>query len=56
MGSATKRVRTSKEEPDWSTQLKAYRLVLATAVALIPELGGHASQAPPDGRTLRIVP
>lgn len=57
MGSATKRVRTStglKEEPDWSTQLKACRLVLAFAA--IPELRANASQAPPDGRTLRIVP
>src|SRR6266540_4726381 len=50
MGSATKRVRTSdglKEEPDWPTRLKA---------AAVPELRGHASQAPAEGRTLRIVP
>ena len=59
MGGATKRVRTSsglKEEPDWATRLKACRLVLAAAVAAVPELGGQASQAPVDRRTLRIVP
>src|SRR6266508_2484835 len=59
MGSATKRVRTSdglKEEPDWPTRLKACRLVLAAALAAVPELRGHASQAPAEGRTLRIVP
>src|SRR6266508_6674500 len=50
MGSATTRVRTSdglKEEPDWPTRLNA---------AAVPELRGHASQAPAEGRTLRIVP
>jgi transposase len=59
MANATKRVRTStglKEEPDWSTQLKACRLVLAATVAMIPELGGQAGQAAADRRTLRIVP
>src|SRR6266508_4626264 len=59
MGSAMKRVRTSsgiKEEPDWSTRLKAIRLVLATTVAVIPELAEPAKQAPVDHRTLRIVP
>ncbi len=59
MGSATKRVRTRdglKEEPDWPTRLKACRLVLAAALAAVPELRGHASQAPAEGRTLRIVP
>jgi hypothetical protein len=59
MGSATKRVRTSsglKEEPDWPTRLKACRLVLAAALAAVPELRGHARQAPAEGRTLRIVP
>jgi transposase-like protein len=56
MANATKRVRTSsglKEVPDWSTRLKACRLVLAAATAAIPELGG---QAEVDRRTLRIVP
>ena len=59
MGSATKRVRTStglKEEPDWSTRLKACRLVLAGTVATLPELYGKASRVEPDRRTLRIVP
>ena len=59
MGSATKRVRTPtgiKEEPDWATQLKACRLVLTTAFAAIPQFRAGASQAPPDRRTLRIVP
>jgi hypothetical protein len=59
MGSATKRVRTSTgvtEEPDWATRLKACRLVLAAAVAAVPELARQASQAPVDRRTLRIVP
>jgi hypothetical protein len=59
MANATKRVRTStglKEEPDWSTQLKACRLVLAATVAMIPELGGQADHAAADRRTLRIVP
>lgn len=40
MGSATKRVRTRgglREQPDWSTRLKACRLVLAMAFAAIPE-------------------
>jgi hypothetical protein len=40
MGSTTKRVRTRgglREQPDWSTQLKACRLVLAMAFAAIPE-------------------
>jgi hypothetical protein len=59
MESATKRVRTPtgiKEEPDWATQLKAIRLALTTAFAAIPEFRAGASQAPPDRRTLRIVP
>ena len=59
MGSATKRVRTRdglKEEPDWPTRLKACRLVLAAALTAVPELRGHARQAPAEGRTLRIVP
>jgi len=59
MGSATKRVRTPtgiKEEPDWTTQLKAIRLALTTAFAAIPEFRAGASQTPPDRRTLRIVP
>jgi hypothetical protein len=59
MGSATKRVRTPtgvKEEPDWATQLKACRLVLTRAFAAIPQFRAGASQAPPDRRTLRIVP
>ena len=59
MSSATKRVRTPtgiQEEPDWRTQLKAVRLVLTTAFAAIPALRAGASQAPPDRRTLRIVP
>jgi transposase len=59
MDSATKRVRTPtgiKEEPDWARQLKACRLVLTTAFAAIPEFRAGASQAPPDRRTLRIVP
>jgi len=59
MGSATKRVRTSTgvtEEPDWPMRLKACRLVLAAAVAAVPELGGHTSQAAVDRRKLRIVP
>ena len=59
MGSATKRVRTPtgiKEEPDWATQLKACRLVLAMAFAAVPQFRAGASKAPPDRRTLRIVP
>ena len=59
MENATKRVRTSAgviEQPDWSTRLKACRLVLAATVAIIPELGGQAGQAAADHRTLRIVP
>jgi hypothetical protein len=59
MGSATKRVRTPtgiKEEPDWATQLKACRLVLAMAFTVVPQFRAGASQAPPDRRTLRIVP
>ncbi len=59
MSSATKRVRTPtgiQEEPDWTTQLRAVRLVLETAFAALPELRATASQAPVDGRTLRIVP
>ena len=59
MENATKRVRTStglKEEPDWSTRLKACRLVLAGTVAALPELYGTASRVQPDRRTLRIVP
>jgi len=58
MGSATKRVRTSSgltEQPDWSTRLKACRLVLAAAWAMVPELRG-ASKIQADRRTLRIVP
>ncbi len=54
MDSATKWVRTSaggSEESDWSTQLKACRLVFAATAAMI--LGG---QAPADRRTLRILP
>jgi len=38
------------------TQLKACRLVLTMAFAAIPELHAGARQAPPDRRTLRIVP
>ena len=59
MGSATKRVRTPtgiKEVPDWATQLKACRLVLAMAFAAVPQFRAGASQAPPDRRKLRIVP
>ena len=59
MGSATKRVRTStglKEVPDWSTRLKACRLVLAATVAIVPERAGPASQPPAGRGTLRIVP
>jgi len=59
MESATKRVRTPSgvtEEPDWSTRLKACRLVLAATVAIVPELGGQTSQVKADRRTLRIVP
>jgi hypothetical protein len=54
MGSASRRVRTSSgvsEQPDWPTRLKACRLALAAAAALVPEVGDQ-----PDGRTLRIVP
>jgi hypothetical protein len=49
MGSATKRVRTSSgltEQPDWSTRLKACRLVLAAAWAMVPELRGGARYRP----------
>jgi len=59
MESATKRVRTSsglREEPDWSTRLKACRLVLAATVATVPELQGQTGEIQPDRRTLRIVP
>ncbi|SRR6266516_4734510 len=59
MERATKRVRTPtgiQEEPDWRTQLKACRLVLTMAFAAIPELHAGAREAPPDRRTLRIVP
>ncbi len=59
MESATKRVRTSsglQEEPDWSTRLKACRLVLAATVATVPELQGQTGPIQPDRRTLRIVP
>jgi hypothetical protein len=59
MGSATKRVRTPigvSEQPDWSTRLKACRLVLAVAVAVMPELGADAGQAPAARRPLRVVP
>jgi hypothetical protein len=59
MASATKRVRTSsglREVPDWSTRLKACRLVLANFFAVLPELQAEASRAPGLGRTLRIVP
>jgi hypothetical protein len=53
MASATKRVWTSsglREVPDWSTRLKACRLVMAMAVAAVPELGGQASHAQADLR------
>jgi hypothetical protein len=59
MGSAAKRVRTPNgvsEQPDWPTRLKACRLVLAVAVAVIPELDADAGQAPAGRRTLRVVP
>jgi hypothetical protein len=58
MASATKRVRTPTglaEAPDWSTQLKAFRLVFAAAWAIVPELRG-ASKIQADRRTLRILP
>jgi hypothetical protein len=58
-GQRDKRVRTStglKEEPDWSTRLKACRFVLAGTFAALPELYGQASRVQPDRRTLRIVP
>ena len=57
MENATKRVRTSsgiREEPDYSTQLKAARLILAGTIAAFPDLYGAVSK--PDRRTLRIVP
>jgi hypothetical protein len=57
MENATKRVRTSsgiREEPDWSTRLKACRLVLAGTITAVPDLYGPVSK--PDRRTLRIVP
>lgn len=57
MENATKRVRTSsgiREEPDWSTRLKACRLVVAGTIAAFPDLYGAVSK--PDRRTLRIVP
>ena len=59
MENATKRIRTSSgltEQPDWPTRLKACRLVLAAAVAIVPELGGQTNQVKADRRTLRIVP
>jgi hypothetical protein len=59
MGSATKRVRTPAglvEMPDWSTRLKACRLVFAACLATTPELGGQAGRALADRRTLRIAP
>jgi hypothetical protein len=58
MTSATKRVRTPAglvEAPDWSTQLKACRLAMAAAWAMLPELRG-ASTIGADRRTLRILP
>jgi hypothetical protein len=58
MASASKRVRTPTglaEAPDWSTQLKACRLVSAAAWAIVPELRG-ASKIQADRRTLRILP
>jgi predicted transcriptional regulator len=58
MTSATKRVRTPTgiiEQPDWPTQLKAVRLVIAATIATYPELFG-ASKLKPDRRTLRIAP
>ena len=59
MTSATKRVRTPTgliEQPDWPTQLKAARLVIAATIARIyPELFG-TSKLKPDRRTLRIAP
>jgi len=58
MNSATKRVRTPAgliEQPDWPTQLKAIRLVIAATIAIAPELFG-ASKLKPDRRTLRIAP
>ena len=57
MENATKRVRTSsgiREEPDWSTRLKACRLVVAATIAAFPDLYGAVSK--PDRRTLRIAP
>ena len=57
MKNATKRVRTSsgiREEPDYSTQLKAARLIVAGTIAAFPDLYGAVSK--PDRRTLRIVP
>ena len=59
MENATKRIRTSSgltEQPDWPTRLKACRLVLAAAVAIVPELGGQTNQVKADRRTLHIVP
>jgi hypothetical protein len=58
MGSAAKRVRTPigvSEQPDWPTRLKACRLVLAVAVAVMPELGADVGQALAARRTLRVV-
>jgi len=43
-----------REEPDWSTRLKACRLVVAGTIAVFPDLYGAVSK--PDRRTLRIVP
>jgi hypothetical protein len=59
MESATKRVRTSsglQEAPDWSTRLKACRLVLAATAATVPKLHGQTGPIQPDRHTLRIVP
>jgi transposase len=58
MTNATKRVRTPTgliEQPDWPTQLKAGRLVIAATIAIYPELFG-TSKLKPDRRTLRITP
>ena len=58
MADATKRVRTPTglvEARDWSTQLKACRLVMWAAWAMVPELRG-ASTIQADRRTLRILP
>src|SRR5712691_2649553 len=58
MESATKRVRTSsglQEEPDWSTRLKACRLVLAATVA-VPELQGQTARYSPTAARFGSCP